>query len=211
MAVLEDGRILWANEAFCRFIRYTPVELCGNDTHPGLRWGDVLAKDGDADADVAQAAACMSGEAPEYRMRRRYVPKLDAPVLCELHVKRFPSVGEFQCFLVTVLPVRSGEELVYHAAMLKVDELKMQVADTHAMTVGAMTTAQAQMQASLDRLVDAITKRTDLEVAASGFVRWASQYPKATGVALLVLLVLLLGPRVVEAIKAIALLVPVGH
>jgi PAS domain S-box-containing protein len=73
-----DGKFLYANPGFCQMLGYSAEEL------EQMTWQQITHPD-DIDADVAQVARVISGEAPGYTMEKRYIRKDGTIVWVGLH------------------------------------------------------------------------------------------------------------------------------
>ena len=100
LATMPDGEILWCNESFEQLVGYSSTEICGNIT-----WIDLTVQSIDAEHDQNMAMEVQSGMRHEYLFRKAYRHKGGEIVPVEIHVMRWPLQGDFQWFLVSVLPI----------------------------------------------------------------------------------------------------------
>jgi len=121
LATLQDGRILWANSSFQRLVEYTAVEL--TDGERPVYWTDLTVDRGDLAHDLQMAEGLVRGDQTEYQLTKEYKTKSGEIVPVVIHVVRFPSSGDFQCFLVTCYPLRHGEQ----AALFELQEFRATV------------------------------------------------------------------------------------
>lgn len=112
---LADGTILWCNEAFERLVDYTIVEI----EQQNITWLDLTVSKKDVEADKKMAAKVVVGERQHYEFRKRYRNKSGDVVDVIIHVLRCPAAGEFECFLVSVVPLDKTTQKTLH----KIDEL----------------------------------------------------------------------------------------
>lgn len=106
LSTLPDGTILWTNEAFERFLGYTSAELAGEKT-----WVELTRQDDDLEFDQQMVADVVAGHQTDYQLRKHYQQKSGQYRECVIDVMRYPLQGEFEFFLVAVVPVDVGVEL----------------------------------------------------------------------------------------------------
>ena len=106
-----DGKIFWANEAFCLFIGYTLGEL------KDIGWRNISASEG-LSADEAEAIVMATdGYVHTYTVQKQYIPKNSKPQWGILSVMRYPSTGEVQFCLCTWEPLKNGTAEAFTMAM----------------------------------------------------------------------------------------------
>jgi hypothetical protein len=77
-----DGTILWANESFCTWIKYTNYELLRTN------WITISSQDSDLEAD-RQELSSLTPSNNQYSVQKRYIPKNSKPELGTLTVVAF--------------------------------------------------------------------------------------------------------------------------
>ena len=105
LATLPDGEILWVNSAFEDLLGWTSVELVGK-----LTWTELTDDKEELQADLDLVEEVIAGVRHNYQLQKPYRTKNGAPKRVVIDVVRYPQVGEFGFFLVTVFPVDRGVE-----------------------------------------------------------------------------------------------------
>ena len=105
LATLPSGEILWVNASFEQLLGYTAPELVGRIT-----WKQLTDDTDDLEADVALSQQTINGDRENYLLQKPYRTKHGPQKRVVIDVLRYPSHGEFECFLVTALPTDRGIE-----------------------------------------------------------------------------------------------------
>lgn len=105
LSTLPDGTILWCNDAFETLVGWTSVEMVGK-----LSWKDLTQDSDELAADIELAKETVAGRRTDYQLQKPYATKNGPPQRVVIDVVRYPQVGEFECFLVSVFPVDRGVE-----------------------------------------------------------------------------------------------------
>lgn len=105
-----DGKILWANTAFCEWSKYTLSEL------QRLTWMQLSVQDETLEADL-QEAQKLDAYHPTYTITKQYIPKNEKPVWGQLAVLRYPLTGDIECCLCTWDPLKNGTATAFATAM----------------------------------------------------------------------------------------------
>lgn len=111
-----DGRILWANAAFCEWSQYTLNEL------RQLTWMQISVPDKNLEADVDEAKN-LDAYNPTYQVKKQYVPKGLKPEWGQLTVMRYPLTGPIECCLCTWEPLKNGTAAAFTQAMENYSEI----------------------------------------------------------------------------------------
>lgn len=147
-----DGRILWANMAFCEWVKYRLDELLR------MTWKDLSVNDEALAADIDEASR-LSPYNPVYVIRKRYIPQGDVGQWGYLTVMRYPLSGEIECCLCTWEPVKNGAVTAFSLAMEHSEKLE------HKMT-------------ELTAEIRKVTTRSEEEDWVLATIRIARRYPK---------------------------------
>jgi hypothetical protein len=113
-----DGKILWANAAFCDWSQYTLSEL------RKLTWMQISVPDKNLESDIDETKN-LDAYNPSYQVKKQYVPKGSKPEWGQLTVMRYPLSGEIECCLCTWEPLKNGTATAFAMAMehtKKIDE-----------------------------------------------------------------------------------------
>jgi len=105
-----DGRILWANPAFCEWSQYTLNELLK------LTWMQISVPDENLKADIDETNN-LDAYNPTYQVKKQYVPKAAKPEWGQLTVMRYPLTGPIECCLCTWEPLKNGTAAAFAQAM----------------------------------------------------------------------------------------------
>jgi PAS domain S-box-containing protein len=103
LATLPCGEILWCNRAFEDLLGYSSVELIGKKT-----WRELTADQADLQSDIELVNETVKGDRVDYQLQKPYMAKSGKAKECLIDVIRYPVVGDFECFLVTVFPLDDG-------------------------------------------------------------------------------------------------------
>ncbi len=121
LASMPDGSILWCNVAFEEFLEYSIVELVGDN---GKTWSDLTSSSEDAAADLILVAQLEAAARREYTFQKSYRTKAGVDRKCIIHVMRYPESGEFNCCLVSVIPLDvSGDMLLQEMQELRAHQV----------------------------------------------------------------------------------------
>lgn len=123
-----DGKIIWANAAFCEWSKYTLSEL------QRLTWMQLSVQDENLTAAI-QEAQKLDAYHPTYTITKQYIPKNEKPVWGQLAVLRYPLTGDIECCLCTWDPLKNGTATAFATAMeaitgfeKRVDKLAAEIA-----------------------------------------------------------------------------------
>lgn len=105
-----DGKILWANAAFCEWSQYTLNEL------KGMTWMQITVPDENLEADIKEAQN-LDAYNPRYTVKKQYIPKGSKPEWGHLTIIRYPLVGQVECCLCTWEPLKNGTATAFTTAM----------------------------------------------------------------------------------------------
>jgi len=181
----QDGKIHWANEAFEELIGYSEYELTIGANGKGIKWTEISVNDQNLEADVRMTQDLIDGKRDDYSVRKQYQPKNAKPVWVEVHVMRWPTGGDVDCFLVTVIPLKDASQ------------------DAAEMATETLRETRAEIAALKALVAQAITKKiTDTEIMAGAIARTINKYPRAAGLVCIVMLVMVLGAQLVQAVEA---------
>lgn len=184
LAAGQDGRIYWANEAFETLLGYSEYELTQGRNGAGIKWTDISVNDSSLLADQKMVDELVAGRRDDFSVRKQYLPKNDKPIWVEIHVMRWPTGGEVDCFLVTVQHLKDGSQAAAEIAMKAFDDLTL------------------ELQSLKSIVVQSLAKLTDAEIMAGAIARTINRYPRASGIVCTVILVMLLGSQLVQAVEA---------
>lgn len=192
----ENGEIYWANEAFEELIGYSEYELTTGQNGKGIKWTSLSVDDGNLEADRKMVSELVAGRREKYTVRKQYLPKNDKPIWVELHVLRYPVAGQLQCFLVTVNPLKNGNQV---AAQVATDALKNVLVG-----IEEIKTHQDKLAGSIvETVTENLKPRTEAEQIASAAARLINAHPRASGIFALVVITMILGTQLVQAVDAV--------
>ena len=112
MVSTSEGGILWANMATEKLLGYSAAELVPPDGSEGLNWEELTVDQHDLEADRQMVQRLEEGSREEYALQKSYRHKNGQPVNCQIHVLRWPRMGDVQFYLVTILPLEGATEYV---------------------------------------------------------------------------------------------------
>ena len=167
LASEPDGTCLWANEAFLKRMNYTESELTGyKNTQTGhyvegKRWTNFTVPDENLDADIQAVRELEEGKRTEYRCRKQYIPKNDAPEEVLIHVLRYPMQGAFKFCLVSVTFIDDAREMSMAAMMETVSSSLTNLA-------GLMAETQERLQSLENRTLMKSSDDDSEEVVNAG-------------------------------------------
>lgn len=173
---LEDGRIIDANPAFLDWIGYSMHEFTRQ--RDPVSWHDITLPDAALEADIEQSRACAAGEVTNYKLRKHYQPKGQAPRLVDIYVQRHPPQGQMNCFLVEVYPIGQEKE-----------ECLLEVMTTNRKLAESIT----KIQTSMDTLVAG-------NIAT--WMAWGAKNPRVSVPLALLICFLLFGRSTLEIVEA---------
>jgi PAS domain S-box-containing protein len=110
MASTPDGKILWANEAFCEWSQYTLAELMN------MTWKQISVDDGDLAADIAMVST-LDEYSLSYTVQKRYIPKGSKPQIGNLHVTKYPARGPIEFCFCHWTPLTNGTAQAFELAL----------------------------------------------------------------------------------------------
>jgi hypothetical protein len=105
-----DGKILWANSAFCDWSQYTLGEL------RKLTWMQISVPDESLRSDIDESAR-LDAYNPMYQVKKQYIPKGMKPEWGQLTVMRYPLTGEIECCFCTWEPLKNGTATAFAMAI----------------------------------------------------------------------------------------------
>ena len=105
-----DGKIVWANAAFCSWSQYTLSELLRK------KWIDISVDDMNLQSDLEEARR-LDSSTPIYKAKRQSIPKGSDPEWGMLTVMRYPIAGEVKFYLCTWEPIHQATSLAFEMAM----------------------------------------------------------------------------------------------
>jgi PAS domain S-box-containing protein len=105
LVTVEHGEILWANEAFEKLLGYSLYELVNKKQ--GVNWKDITIDLEDLESDEWLLGQIRNNSRKEYTITKRFRSKVGNAIEVVNHVQRYPSNGDIECFLVTVMPVEN--------------------------------------------------------------------------------------------------------
>jgi len=147
-----DGKILWANSAFCDWSQYTLTEL------RKLTWMQISVPDKNLESDIDESKN-LDAYNPTYQVKKQYIPKGAKPEWGQLTVMRYPLAGEIECCLCTWEPLKNGTATAFAMAMEHTQKLDARI---EAMTVE----------------LRAVTTQTDEDKFVLGAIRVVQRNPK---------------------------------
>ncbi len=147
-----DGRILWANAAFCEWSQYTLNEL------RQLTWMQISVPDKNLEADIDETRN-LDAYNPSYSVKKQYVPKGAKPEWGQLTVMRYPLSGPIECCLCTWEPLKNGTAAAFTQAMDHYGEIAKRLEE--------MTTE-----------IRTVTTQTDEDKFVLGTIRMIQRHPK---------------------------------
>lgn len=175
-----DGRILWANAAFCDWSQYTLTEL------RKLTWMAISVPDKNLESDIDEAKN-LDAYNPTYQIKKQYIPKGSKPEWGQLTVMRYPLSGEIECCLCTWEPLKNGTATAFAMAMEHTQKLDARIE--------AMT---AELKA--------ITNQTDEDKFVLGAIRMIQRHPKIAASFLVVALSIFGLNNIVELLQRTGLI-----
>lgn len=113
-----DGRIFWANRAFCEWSGYTVGELIS------VGWKRITTSD-TIETDLAAARAL--NDELTYEVQKQYIPKNEKPVWGTLSVMRWPATGDIEFCVCTWEPLKNGTATAFALALEHIDAFKKQL------------------------------------------------------------------------------------
>jgi PAS domain S-box-containing protein len=147
-----DGKILWANAAFCDWSQYTLGEL------RKLTWMQISVPDKSLESDIDESKN-LDAYNPTYSVKKQYIPKGSKPEWGQLTVMRYPLSGEIECCLCTWEPLKNGTATAFAMAMEHCQKIDARL---------EQMTAEMKM----------ITSQTDEDKFVLGAIRMIQRYPK---------------------------------
>lgn len=154
-----DGKILWANSAFCEWSHYTLNEL------RRLTWREISVPDKNLEGD--DEAKTLDSYNPSYTVLKQYQPKQSQPEWGHLSVMRYPLTGEIECCLCTWDPLKNGTATAFSMAMEHTQKLDARLE--------AMTAE-----------ISVLTAQTDEEKFGLSAFRMIKRHPKVAATILFV-------------------------
>lgn len=118
-----DGKILWANAAFCEWSHYTLNELLR------LTWREISVPDKNLEGD--DETKTLDAYNPSYTVLKQYQPKQSQPEWGQLSVMRYPLMGEIECCLCTWDPLKNGTATAFAMAMESIGTVNKRLEEMH--------------------------------------------------------------------------------
>lgn len=148
----KDGKILWANNAFCEWSHYTLNEL------KRLTWRDISVPDKNLESDLDEVRI-LDTYNPSYTVLKQYQPKQSQPEWGQLTVMRYPLTGEIKTLLCTWDPLKNGTATAFSLAMESMNVVSRRIEE---MTAEIKT----------------VTTQTDEDRFVLGSIRMMQRHPK---------------------------------
>lgn len=185
----SDGDILWCNKAFEDFSGYSNWEIVNKIT-----WEKMSINDENLEADREMIKQCISGEKRNYSIKKQFSPKNDKPIWTDVHVCRFPTMGEFKFFLVTILPFKNGSAAALTMTIEAMNSFCTKI-ESYKKEVTAME------DKIVTRVAEVSKPQNETEQIFLSFGRLAFKYPKIAAMIGLTMLIMILGNQAFEVIK----------
>jgi len=175
-----DGKIFWANTAFCEWSHYTLSEL------RELTWMQISVPDKHLEADIAETKR-LDAYNPSYMVKKQYIPKGSKPEWGNLTVMRYPLLGEIECCLCTWEPLKNGTAVAFAMAM------------DHAQKLDAKVEA-------LTMEIKTVATQTDEDKFVISTIRMIQRHPKISAFILVLVLSILGINSVAELMQRIGII-----
>lgn len=180
------GEIYWGNKAFEEFSGYTSWELSNR-----LSWEKLYFNDDNLEADKQLISECITGDRTSYSIKKQFAPKGEKPVWVDIHVCRFPTIGEFKFFLVTVQPLKNGTAAAFSLAIDTINNFSKKLEDYN--------NGVSNMAEDIVKGVKTHQNKGEEIGKSIGGLAW--EYPRITGIVLAIMMAMLLGNQFMEAVK----------
>lgn len=180
------GEIYWGNKAFEEFSGYTSWELSNR-----LSWEKLSLNDDNLEADKHLISECITGDRTSYSIKKQFAPKGEKPVWVDIHVCRFPTIGEFKFFLVTVQPLKNGTAAAFSLAIDTINNFSKKLEDYN----------KGVSEMAEDVVKGIKTSQNKGEEIGKNIGGLAWEYPRIAGVVLAIMMAMLLGNQFMEAVK----------
>lgn len=182
------GEIYWCNKSFEDFSGYSNWEIIKTT------WEKFSLNDENLEADREMIKQCISGERPNYSIKKQFAPKNEKPIWADVHVCRFPAVGEFKFFLVTIVPIKNGSSAALNLAINSLNSFCEKI-ESYKTEVVAME------DKIVKRVSEVARPQNETEQIFLSVGRLAFKYPKIAGIIALSMLIMILGNQTFEVIK----------
>lgn len=188
------GSVLWANPAFEEFIGYTLWELTTGSNGRGINWETLTVAGESLEADKEMARQCINGERDRYSVKKQYIPKNDRPVWVDINVVRYPQSGPVECFIIVVVPMKNGTQAAFAMSMDRIKELSDEIRK--------LQKGYPEMENNIvNGVKDAIEVKTETEQIFVSTARLINRNPKVSAAICLIILIMILGTQLVQAIE----------
>lgn len=117
-----EGKILWANAAFCDWSNYSIYEV------QRLTLNQISVLDENEQIDLAGLSKLDSYN-PAYTIQRRLTPRGGRPEWGSFNALRYPLTGTVECCLCTWAPLMSGTAPAFTLAMEHAAEVKAKLVE----------------------------------------------------------------------------------
>lgn len=189
-----DWNICWANRAFEDFIGYTSWELTTGVSGKGINWEKLSVTGENLEADKEMARQCAKGERHSYTIKTQCIPKNEKPAWVELNVIRYPVVGDLKCFIAVVSPLKNGNQAAFAMTVEKLKEFSEELR--------RIQERHHHMENNIINGVKATyAETTETEQIFLSTARLVNKNPKVSAAICLVILIMILGTQLVQAIE----------
>jgi PAS domain S-box-containing protein len=189
-----EGAIFWANAACEEFIGYTSWELTTGTSGKGVGWDRLFVSGENLEADREMSKQCAKGERHKYSIKTQCLPKNEKPIWVELNVLRYPVVGDLQCFIVLINPLKNGNQAAFAMNMERLKEFSEE-----------LRKIQERHQQMENNIISGVknvyAERSETEQIFLSTARLVNRNPKVSGIICLVILIMILGTQLVQAIE----------
>lgn len=194
----RQGEIKWCNQAFESLVGYSNWEIVNK-----VCWSRISVNDEHLEADKAMINQCLAGDRISYTIKKQLVPKNSKPIWTDVHVCRFPTQGEFNCFLVTIQELKNDTSAAFSMVVETINTFSQKFEEYH-----------KGLSVMEDRIVvrvsDVARPQNETEQIFLSMGRLAFKHPKIAGVIFVTLICMILGNQAFEVIKNVKNLIGAG-